>query len=196
VTLHADPRAEQSEHHALSQCPGQCGHRRWAAGWLHWRGWNWPTVGVDVDPRASVGAGTNLAVAIRQASALALCPSVPCRAWHLLALLGRAAPCSARRLPPATGLTVWRVRVPHPQQVGPGVVEQRLLPPGLFFRTVPSPATVRKNSPSARSGRDGPAWGSCRGSCTGGAAPRETPAFYMIMSACATPPEPPFSIVA
>ena len=22
VTLHADPRAEQSEHHALSQCPG------------------------------------------------------------------------------------------------------------------------------------------------------------------------------
>ena len=26
--------------------------------------------------------------------------------------------------------------------------------------------------------------GACRGSCTGGAAPPETPAFYMIMSAC------------
>ena len=29
-----------------------------------------------------------------------------------------------------------------------------------------------------------------RGSCTGGAAPRETPAFYMIMSACGRPPAP------
>ena len=33
--------------------------------------------------------------------------------------------------------------------------------------------------------------GACRGSCTGGAAPRETPAFYMIMSACVRRPTCP-----
>ena len=78
-------------------------------------------------------------------------------------------------------------RLHHRSQLdslGSCVLEQRLLPTGLFFLGVRRPSTPRKNSPVARRRAHEYMRGACRGSCTGGAAPRETPAFYMIMSAC------------